>query len=210
MKQFFQHIIAEYPISFESLIIWVKLILSTAISYVMGRYASNNPRHKAINQEQLEKVYLPLYKLLFVQDISKLDCQSLIKLSNRMQIILRKHYELVFPQLHQLTEDFYQALLLKQNHQEILRQIKYQVYVDYESLKRKLGYPHINAFELFRRKTLIDKIRTIWGYLFLLYLFPGAFLSAAFSPVTWSSLLFYCIGFCIISYIGVQLGSKSF
>ena len=106
MKQFFQHIIAEYPISFESLIIWVKLILSTAISYVMGRYASNNPRHKAINQEQLEKVYLPLYKLLFVQDISKLDCQSLIKLSNRMQIILRKHYELVFPQLHQLTEDF--------------------------------------------------------------------------------------------------------
>lgn len=43
MKQFFQHIIAEYPISFESLIIWVKLILSTAISYVMGRYASIIP-----------------------------------------------------------------------------------------------------------------------------------------------------------------------
>lgn len=33
MKQFFQHIIAEYPISFESLIIWVKLILCI-ISYI--------------------------------------------------------------------------------------------------------------------------------------------------------------------------------
>ena len=177
MKQFFQHIIAEYPISFESLIIWVKLILSTAISYVMGRYASNNPRHKAINQEQLEKVYLPLYKLLFVQDISKLDCQSLIKLSNRMQIILRKHYELVFPQLHQLTEDFHQALLLKQNHQEILRQIKYQVYVDYESLKRKLGYPHINAFELFRRKHSLIRFVLFGGICFFCIYFQARFLA---------------------------------
>ena len=207
MKQFFQDIF-QHPMFLNFLIKLIEFILPITASYIMGRYASNNPRRKAINQEQLEHVYLPIYKLLFAQDISAFDHQKMLKLSNRIQNILGCNYELVFPQLHQLSSDFHQALLLNQNYQSLLCQIKYQVDIDYESLKRKLGYPHLNAYELFKRKTLIDKIRTIWGYVLVLYLFPGAFIVSSITFPSWRPLFLYFIGFGLIVLIGVKLGTQ--
>lgn len=209
MKQFFQDVIVQQLISFEYLIKFTKFFLPFAVSYIMGRYTSNNPRRKAINQEQLEHVYLPLYKLLFAQDISTFDHQKMIKLSNRIQSILFNNYELAFPQLHQLSTDLQQALLLNKNYRTIICQIKYQVDIDYESLKRKLGYPHLNAYELFKRKTLIDKVRTIWGYVLVLYLFPGAFIIASITSSSWRPLFLYFIGFCFVVRIGVKLGTQN-
>ena len=209
MKQFFQDAIAQNPFSFDSLIVFIKFFLPIAVSYGMGRYTSNNPRHKAINQQQLEKVYLPLYKLLFAQKTTNLKHQDLIKLSNRIQNILFRNYELVFPQLHQLSADFHQAVLLNKDYQPVFSKIKYQVCIDYESLKRKLGYPHMNAYELFKRKKFIDKVRTIWGYVFTIYLFPGMIITASMLPShSWRPLIPYFIGFFFVLYVGEKLGSE--
>lgn len=210
MQHFFQDIIAQNQLFFDSLIVLIKFFLPIALSYVMGKYTSNNPRHKAINQQQLEKVYLPLYKLLFAQNISSFEHRDLLKLSNRMQNILFKNYELVFPQLHQLSAEFHQAVLLNKDYQPLLSKIKYQVCIDYESLKRKLGYPHLNAYELFKRKTIIDKVRTIWGYVFTIYVFPGMIATISMFPShSWKPLVLYLIGFFFILHIGIKLGSEN-
>jgi len=123
--------------------------------------------------------------------------------------ILQENYELAFPQLHSLSENLILAINNKNGYESLMIEISYQISLDYEILKKKLGYPHLNQWELFKRLTFIDKIKKITGYITIIYAFTGPFI---ISPTvgTPRSLMYYLIGLAVISYIGYNIGKLKY
>ena len=112
-------------------------------SYHVARYNASKPEKLKIKQLQFKNVYLPLYRLL-----SKLPTEPTLQQSHeayeQISNILNEHYELVFPQLHKHNNELRLILSRNGNPQNILSVMKHQIDVDYELLKKSLGYPSEN------------------------------------------------------------------
>ena len=193
----------------QNLVALLKFFIPIATTYVLGKYTSNNPRKREINQKQFEKVYLPLYKILCVKNITSFPKESVLKIAKRMNSILCKNYELAFPQLHQLSNTLLKLLIEDEDYLPVLKKIIYQVSLDYEILKKKLGYPHITFYELFKRMTMMDKINTLMGYIIVIYIFPGLFVAVSTIEYNdWTGILYYFLGFILILFIGDKTNSR--
>lgn len=140
---------------------FIKYLIPIILTYYTTRYTINKPIKRKVNEEQFQKVYLPLYKILCTKDLTNLSNDEYKKYYKRLNNILSKNYELAFPQLHVLSKKFFLAINNNTGINEVLQKIIYQVTLDYERLKKTLGYPHITAYQLFKRQTTSDKLKTI-------------------------------------------------
>lgn len=140
-------------------------IIAAAISaYQIARFNALAPHRLKIKQQQLDCVYLPLYRL-FINDSGEMTLEKASQIQKQLNTILDKHYEYVFPQLHKLNLQLLKAIQENQNYVQILSVISHQVSIDYELLKRSLGYPSEKIFSLFIRMTPKKKFEFILGYL---------------------------------------------
>lgn len=141
---------------------FIKIILPSIATYIVTRYSISNPKRVDVMQKQFDLVYLPLYKLtLRIQPIRRSNKEQILEYNKRMFKILQKNYEFAFPQLHSLNDQLLHQLQSNEDYQNTLADIVYQIEFDYEHLKRQLGYPAKNIFQLFRRWKTRDKIRLL-------------------------------------------------
>ena len=123
----------------ENYISVISMMVVAVTSYRIARYNASKPEKIKIKQLQFSNVYLPLFRVL--SDLSyDLTLDEASELYEKISIILDKHYELVFPQLHELNKKLETAILVKRNYQKTLISIKHQVDIDYELLKSKHIY----------------------------------------------------------------------
>lgn len=123
----------------------------------------------------------------------------------RVKSITQRHYEFVFPQLHILIDDLINQLKSGKEYQPTLNKITYQVSLDYEILKKSLGYPSQSAYKIFKRKTMKEKIRSLLGWIIFFYMISVVFVSSFFSYKFYGLLLFlYLCGFLILVRIGIM------
>jgi len=190
--------------SFKDFLIFV---VPLVVTWTVTKYTANNPRKKEINKQQFLNVYLPLYKLFCSRNKKVLTLKEARHYSVRLHNILQNNYELAFPQLHALSKDLIVAVENKDGYNPVVKKISYQVSVDYEILKKKLGYPHLSLWQLFKRLTFIDKIREIVGWSIIFYTFPGIFIVASLT-ITLRNMFLYFIGLIVLCYIGLKLGDS--
>ena len=128
-----------------------------------------------MKQQQLDLVYLPLYRLLssIPPSIDKDQAQNV---EEQMHSILDSHYEFAFPQLHVLDQELIKAIKLNENYNNVLHTIYHQVSVDYELLKKVLGYPSQSIFTLFIRMTTKQKCVHLISYVNLLWILSPIYL----------------------------------
>lgn len=202
IAKLFAHIPSEYIPQISD---FIKVILPSIATYIVTRYSLSNPKRIDIMQKQFDLVYLPLYKLtLQIQPIRTSNKEQVLKFSKRMYKILQKNYEFVFPQLHNLNKYLIDQLQSDEDYKNTLADIIYQIEFDYERLKRQLGYPAKNIFQLFKRCKTKDKFQFFFALVliiatvfamngFLLFVTEGNF-----------SLLFLSIFVFLISSILIR------
>jgi hypothetical protein len=185
----------------QSLVSIITAIIACISTYFVTKFNIYKPSKLKVSQQQFEKVYLPLFKLLCTNNTEKVDKKTALKYMSRMKTILFNNYELVFPQLHTLYNEFCDLIANNDDYNKSLNQIKYQISLDYEILKKKLGYPSLSAYKIFKRKTLKEKLRSIIGHICLIALFPGALILVI-------AEIYYSYSFIfIIIYIGLVMFS---
>ncbi len=138
----------------------IGVIFTAVLSYNAAKYSASKPNKTKIRQQQFDNVYLPLFRLL--QNIPETPTKlQALALQKKISNILNKNYALVFPQLHSLNNEFQNCLLHDGNFVKVLKSIKHQVHVDYELLKKQLGYPSENFYKIFIRMTFKQKAQFI-------------------------------------------------
>lgn len=133
-------------------------------SYQVAKYNASKPHKLKVKQMQLDNVYLPLYRIS-LKNSSIMSRQQAVEMQKEIEYILDKHYVLAYPQLHQLNSDLKIALELDSGYVQISKELFHQISVDYELLKKALGYPSENIFTIFVRMTNERKFKFILGYL---------------------------------------------
>lgn len=161
MEHFFKQIPTDiYPIVAD----YAKILIPSIITYFITRYTLSKPRKYAIKEKQFTQVYLPLYLLTQQYICDSTDDTSVQLYIKKVDKIIYKNYPYVYPKTLKLFNkikdrpSFYNLAIFKN-----------QIYFDYETLKRSLGYPSSSPIELFYRLTLIDKIVYATFCLFALF-----------------------------------------
>lgn len=138
----------------------IGVIFTAVLSFNAAKYSASKPNKIKIRQQQFDNVYLPLFRLLQNVPETPTKLQALA-LQKRISNILNQNYALAFPQLHSLNNEFQNCLLHDENFAKVLKSIKHQVHVDYELLKKQLGYPSENFYKIFIRMTFKQKAQFI-------------------------------------------------
>lgn len=138
-------------------------IAASASSFWAARHSTSRPQKLHIKQLQLEHVYIPLYHV-FMGLPQTLNTKQALYVHKKMSSILSKHYELAFPQLHSLNQELKTAILTNGDYNEKVHTIFHQISIDYELLKKELGYPSENFLSIFTRMTNKQKGLTIISY----------------------------------------------
>ena len=142
----------------------ISIIVVAFTTYKVTKYTTTKPNRITIMQSQLEYVYLPLFRL-FENITLPIQKDHASKICNEMFQILDKHYMLVFPQLNKLYQQLSKDIDNNLKYNETLYSIKHQINVDYNLLKKSLGYPSENFGKIFYRMTLKQKIRYIYPWI---------------------------------------------
>jgi len=116
------------------------MVIVAVSSYLLAKYSASKPNKLKIKQVQLELVYLPLYRL-FEKIPKNPDISVIESAQNEIEGILNSNYVLILPQLHKLNESLKQRLVDGQKYNETFNIMRHQVDVEYEILKKTLGYP---------------------------------------------------------------------
>lgn len=158
-------------ISGEDIIKIFSVLITVISTYFIAKYNSNTPRRLQIKQKQLDTVYLPIYKLLLPNIGSDIPKEMALHIATNIQNILWDNYEFAYPTLHLLLKKFTFDIDSNNNYQETFNKICYQVGIDYDLLKKSLGYPSENLFGIFKRMTIQDKFTEILGWINMFFLF---------------------------------------
>lgn len=158
-------------ISGEDMIKIISVLITVISTYFVAKYNSNTPRKVEIKQKQLDKVYLPIYKLLLPHISCDISKETAIELTNNIQTILWDNYEFAYPTLHLLLKKINSDINFNKNYQETFNKICYQVGIDYDLLKKSLGYPSENTFGIFKRMNIEDKYNEVVGWLNVFLIF---------------------------------------
>lgn len=162
----------------ENYINIISIVVVAFTSYHIAQYNASKPEKLKIKQLQFSNVYLPLFRILSELP-SEPTLSQATEIHEKILVILDKHYELAFPQLHELNAKLNTSIMDKHDYQKILACIKHQVEVDYELLKKSLGYPSKNFYNIFIRMTTKQKAEFIVSWL------------------NFSTLIGILIGFCV-------------
>lgn len=128
------------------------IITAMGSSYWTAKYNASRPHRLQVKQLQLEHVYIPLHHV-FMDLPETLNKKQALYVHKKMNSILSKYYELAFPQLHSLNQELGAVILANENYNEKVRTISHQISIDYELLKKDLGYPSENILSIFIRMT---------------------------------------------------------
>lgn len=166
----------------ENYINLIGIFITAFITYRVAKYTTCKPERLSIKQAQLDNIYLPLFRLFerMPQSISKLNA---LTYSKKIANILDKNYVLAFPQLHRLSRTLNEQLATDSDYTETLQTIRHQVVIDYELLKKALGYPSESFRDLFIRMTPKQKLLYLWPWIDACWLFIPVFLSIPFVNV---------------------------
>lgn len=164
---------------------WFSGLFSTFFAGIVGfytaRFTATKPNKLQVKQQQLDNVYLPLHKLL--KDMPEtISPDKACEYSQIISDILDEHYLLVFPQLHQLSNQLRETVASEKGYSVILRSIKHQVNIDYELLKKVLGYPSANMLKIFLRMTKKQKCSILLSGLSTIFLFSPLFFADVILP----------------------------
>ena len=164
--------IKELIISFlnnENYSSFAGMIITAYSSYLIAKFTAYWPNRLKVKQMQLDFVYLPLYRL-FDNLPSTIDKKQALDMYEKINSILDKHYELAFPQLHSFNSQLKESILTGNDYNEILHSIFHQVSVEYELLKKSLGYPSENSINIFIRMTKKQKCESIMAIINVLWI----------------------------------------
>lgn len=182
----------------ENYINLIGIFITAFITYRVAKYTTYKPERLSIKQSQLDNIYLPLFRLLeqMPQSPSRLDAFAYNK---KIGNILDRHYVLAFPQLHRLNRTLKEQLVADLDYTETLQTIRHQVVIDYELLKKALGYPSESFRDLFIRMTPKQKLLYLWPWIDVLWIFIPLLLSIPFVYVSKVAYLIAIISLLIIS-----------
>lgn len=184
----------------------IKFILPIMATYFITKYSVNRPRKLEISQLQFENVYLPLYKIICTKNTKNASKEDITRYLFRIKEITQRHYELTFPQLHKLIDTLFLQLKNDNGYQETFNKISYQVSLDYEILKKTLGYPSETSLNIFIRKTKKEKLKIIMSWVFLLYIFILFFIpSFLLNNGMLTFLILYLLGFVLLILISNKI-----
>ena len=117
----------------------VAVILTAILSYVFTKKSENKKHNVEIYMQQLEKVFLPLYLLVFDKKIEDIDFQNLLQ---NMKTKKKKYFlYLSFDFLKiikKLEKETTQGYITKTTKKLCKKYIEFE----YLKLKRILGFPH--------------------------------------------------------------------
>lgn len=130
------------------------------------------------------------------------------EVSNKLNSLLDAHYELAFPQLHKLNKDLQSALIDDRNYEYIIRIIYHQIAVDYELLKKSLGYPSENFISLFVRMTTKQKCEFIISWVNIFWIFSPIILFFPLKAIYPTHHFSICLGIVILLSIPLCLINK--
>lgn len=163
----------------DSLVKLSTIFLTFLSTYFVAKYNLNNPRKLKVKQLQFDNVYLPIYKLIYFDINESISKDKALKYAVSINDILEKNFELVFPQLHTLNSQLFDAINKNTDYQIIFNKISYQISVEYSLLSKALGYPSENSYSLFKRMVTKDKLKSLisWANLLLIFGSPLVFLA---------------------------------
>ena len=191
MDEFFSNI------DYNSLFNFLSILITAFTTYFVTKYSTNRPRRLEIKQRQLDKVYVPILKVIKFHSNDHMDKKTALICATVIKEILFKNYELAFPQLHYLNNSFISAIHINGDYQAIFNKIVYQVNLDYVLLKKALGYPSESAFGIFKRMKKKDKFKSVLEWLFIFYLCGIPLFTTAFEK--------YIIPLGLPRYIGILI-----
>lgn len=142
----------------------ISIIVVAITTYLVTKYTTLKPSRLAIKQSQLDNVYLPLH-LVFINMPRSISRSDALNYSKKISNTLDAHYILALPQLHKLNQVLKENIISDSGYEKTLGMIKHQVDIDFELLKKTLGYPSENLFVTFRRMTLKQKLDHIFPWI---------------------------------------------
>lgn len=181
-----------YFINNENYINLISIFVVALTTYHVTKYTVLKPNRLAIKQSQLEYVYLPLHLVLrnLPQHISR---SNALTYSKKIANILDRHYVFAFPQLHKLNRTLKSDIINDFNYDKTLRIMKHQIDIDYELLKKALGYPSENFHKIFVRMTIKQKAEFIVSWLNVLWIFVPVLFCLIFLPYFNGGLTFLLV-----------------
>ena len=102
-KNFFLNLNGENYINLFS------IIVVAITTYWVTKYSVLKPNKLRIKEQQLDSIYLPLYKL-FLEMSDEVSAENAIKYYNELSKVLENNYLLAFPELHDLKNALRDAL----------------------------------------------------------------------------------------------------
>lgn len=195
MKKFFMSFINN-----ENYIDLISIIVVAITTYYVTKYTILKPNRLSIKKSQLDNVYLPLHLLFknMPRSISKSDA---LVYSKKTSNILDKHYILAFPQLHGLNQSLKESIINNSGYEETLGIIKHQVDIDFELLKKTLGYPSENFFVTFKRMTLKQKINCTFPWIDAFLIFLSFFMTVILKNFLGKYAILAMFVFLLISFL---------
>lgn len=189
-------------ISNDTLLKIITVIFTTVTTYLVAKYNSNTPRNLDIKQQQLDRVYLPIYKILSEKlgyDIdTHIDRDTAKNYAIKIKPILWNNYELVYPNLHKLFKFFWMAVnSTSDDYEKLYNEFCSEIKIDYNLLKKSLGYPCESYLGLFFRMDMESKFIEILGWINVILLF-GPFILIFFIGIPIMSK--YIIKIIIVDY----------
>lgn len=161
---------------------FISIIVVAVSSYRIAKYNTLKPSKLKIKQLQLSNVYLPLYRI-FENAPEPITKRQALEISKKITNILDKNYELAFPQLHILNKSFKHDIINSNSFLETLNIMKHQVNIDYEILKKSLGYPSDNFYNIYIRMTFKQRATFIISWLNVFWLFGPLILFVVFAAI---------------------------
>lgn len=140
---------------------FISITVVAISSYSVAKYNASKPSKIKVKQLQLENVYLPLFRL-FEAIPQNPPIDHVQQLYTKTSLILDNYYELVFPQLHELNRKLASQLKQKQPYDETISYMRHLITIDYELLKKSLGYPSESLYAIIIRMTYKHKKYLIW------------------------------------------------
>lgn len=195
--EYIQNIFLQF-LNNENYISLISIIVVAITTYYVTKYTTLKPSHLAIKQAQLENIYLPLH-LVFRNLPQSISQSNALVYSKKISNILDRHYLLAFPQLHQLNQMLKSDIINNSDYEKILRIMKHQVDIDYELLKKRLGYPSENFHNIFIRMTFRQKAEFIVAWLNVFWMLIPIILFFILVPYFENDVAFTLVIFLITS-----------
>lgn len=128
----------------------VKILITIGGTYYLTRFSLMKPLRIEVKKQQLEKVFLPLYKI--TQDDLASMYMPTNELLNRMQEIieiLTSNVALVNNDIYKSAQEFigYSDTTTNVAYNEAYKRICLKIHNEYELIKHSLGYPSIGLPE---------------------------------------------------------------